>query len=158
ERVARRLGVKPGDKVRLGVERFSEIPRTTLLAKRSLDDSSAALTLTVAAVLPADASGNDFNLTPNPAAPLHGFVPVRTLSDLVQNDAGESKTFPPKVTALLSSGTSVAELNAALKSKLTASDFGLRVRVPERGKTVRRPRGFVSIESEQLVMDGATAN
>ena len=37
-------------------------------------------------VLPADSFGNDFNLTPNPAAPLNVFVPIRTLARLA---AGE---------------------------------------------------------------------
>ena len=32
-RVAEKLGVKPGDKVKLGVERFSDLPRSSSLAK-----------------------------------------------------------------------------------------------------------------------------
>jgi ABC-type antimicrobial peptide transport system permease subunit len=158
-RIAAKLGLTAGDKVKLGVERFSDIPRASLFAKRSLDDSLVTATLTIAAVLPADAVGNDFNLTPNPAAPLNLFVPLRTLSDLVQNEPGETKSFPPKATTFLSSGATVAELNAALKAKLTVADFGLKVRVPQRviDRKQREPRGYVSIESEQLVMDDATA-
>lgn len=157
-RIATKLGLTVGDKVKLGVERFSDIPRASLFAKRSLDDSLTTATLVIAAVLPVDAVGNDFNLTPNPAAPLNVFVPLRTLSDLVQNEVGESKLFPPKATALLSSGATVAELNAALRAKLTVADFGLKIRVPERviDRKQREPRGYVSIESDQLVMDDAT--
>jgi putative ABC transport system permease protein len=102
---------------------------------------------------------NDFNLTPNPSAPLNIFIPLRTLSDLVQNELGESKSFPPKATALLSSGASVAELNAALKPKLTVADFGLKVRIP--GQVLDRKqqveKGYISVESDQLVMDDATS-
>jgi putative ABC transport system permease protein len=160
-RVADKLGLKVGDKVKLGVERFSDIPRSSLFAKRSLDDSLATLTLSVETILPSDALENDFNLTPNPAAALNVFVPLRTLSDLVQNGLGESKSFPPKATASLSSGATVAELNAALKPKLTVADFGLKVRVSERvidrkDRKQREERGYISVESDQLVMDDTT--
>ncbi len=158
-RVAAKLAVKVGDRVKLAVERFSDIPRSSLFAKRSLDESLATLTLIVAAILPSDAPENDFNLTPNPATPLNIFVPLRTLSDLVQNELGESKSFPAKATTLLSSGAIVEELNAALRPKLTIADFGLKVRVVERAidKKQRETRGYLSVESDQLVMDDATA-
>jgi ABC-type antimicrobial peptide transport system permease subunit len=159
-RVAEKLGVKAGDRVRLGVERFSEIPRGTLLAKRSLDDGSATLTFGVAAVLPPEAPENDFNLTPNPAAPLNVFVPLRTLSDLVQNEPRQSKSFPPNVTALFASGASVEELNARLKTNLTVTDYGLRIRLPQLQVRDEPPRewGYVSVETDQLVMtDDAAA-
>jgi putative ABC transport system permease protein len=159
-RIAARLGIKIGDKVKLGVERFSEIPRASLFAKRSLDDSLATVTLLVASVLPEDAKENDFNLTPNPAAPLNIYVPLRMLSDLVQNEVGESKMYPSKATTLLSSATSITELNDALRAKLTVADYGLKVRVPERviDRKQREAKGYISIESDQLVMDEITAS
>ena len=40
-RVAEKLGAKAGDKVRLGVERFSELPRSSSLAKRDSADVTA---------------------------------------------------------------------------------------------------------------------
>jgi ABC-type antimicrobial peptide transport system permease subunit len=160
QRVAEKLGVRANDEVQLGVERFSEIPRATLLAKRSLDDSSAARTFTVVAVLPSDAPENDFNLTPNPAAPLNVFVPLKVLSDLVQKQGPRDRTvYPVRVTALLATSAPVADLDAALKAKLTVSDYGLRVRVPElqvRGEP-RRNWGYVSVETDQLVMTQSTA-
>jgi putative ABC transport system permease protein len=87
----------PGDRVRLGVERFSDLPRSSSFGKRAADDVTAAEEFTVAAVLPPDAPGNDFNLTPNPAAPLNVFVPIRTLSRLVTDDAdpGPPPCSPP---------------------------------------------------------------
>src|SRR5262249_48968603 len=125
--------------------------RATLLAKRSLDDSSATLAFTVAAVLAPDAPENDFNLTPNPAAPLNVFVPLKTLSDLAQNEAGESKSLPPKPTPLFASGGSVDEFNAALRQRVTLEDYGLKVRVP------RQRKAYVSVETDQLLMDERTA-
>jgi ABC-type antimicrobial peptide transport system permease subunit len=159
-RVAEKLGVSAGAEVRLDVERFSEIPRATLLSKRSLDDSGASRAFVVAAVLPPDAPENDFNLTPNPGAPLNVFVPLGVLSDLVQKQGPRDRaTYPVKITALLASGAPVADLDAALKAKLTAADFGLRVRVPELQVKGEPPRdwGYLSVETDQLVMTDSTA-
>ena len=86
----------------------------------------------------ADAPGNDFNLTPNPAAPLNVFVPLRTLARLVTGDAD------PKCNALLSSGATAADLTAALRPRLRPEDFGLKFREVTRRK-------YLSVESDQLI-------
>jgi ABC-type antimicrobial peptide transport system permease subunit len=141
-RVAEKLGAKAGDTVRLGVEKFGDLPRTSSLAKRTLDDVTATEPFTVAAVLDADAPLNDFNLTPNPAAPLNVFVPVKALARVVTGDG------QPVATALLAKGASAAELDAALKPKLKAEDFGIKFREVER----RQGRGgYVSVEATELV-------
>ena len=147
DRVAGKLGVKAGDTVKLGVERFSDLPRSSSFARRGSADVTAAEALTVAAVLPPDSSGNDFNLTPNPAAPLNVFVPIGTLGRLVLGDAD------PKATALLSTGATFDVLNEALRSRLRLSDFGLKLReVERRGRT----GGYLSVESADLILAPAT--
>ncbi len=143
DRVAGKLGVKAGDKVKLGIERFSDMPRSSSFAKRAVADATATEELTVAVVLPPDAPWNDFNLTPNPSAPLNVFVPIRTLSRLVSGDAD------PKATALLSSGVTAEELTTALKPRLKLEDFGLKFRDVDR-------RGYLSVEYDQLVLPPAT--
>ncbi len=85
-RVAEKLGASVGDKVKLGVERFTDVPRSSSLAERGAADVTRTEEFMVAAVLPPDAGGNDFNLTPNPAAPLNVFVPLRTLSHLATGE------------------------------------------------------------------------
>src|SRR5262249_42052064 len=52
DRVAGKLGVKPGDRVKLGVERFSDLPRSSSFSRRGAADVTATEALTVAAVLP----------------------------------------------------------------------------------------------------------
>ena len=160
DRVASKLALKAGDRVKLGVERFSDIPRSSLFSKRALDDSLATVTLTVAAVLPADSMGNDFNLTPSPTAPLNVFVPLQTLSDLIQNEPGESKVLPPKVNALLASGATVKALNVALRNKLTLEDFGLMIRKSQEkpGNKQQDEKGYISLESDQLVISDEIAS
>lgn len=143
ERVAAKLGAKPGDRVRIGVEKFSDLPRSSSLAKRDVSDVTGTEELEVAAVLPADAPEGDFNLTPNPAAPLNVFMPVRALARLATGDA------VPLATALLARGASANELDAAIRPKLRAADFGLKLREVERRFGAG---GYVSVESTELIL------
>ena len=151
QRVADRLGAKAGDRVRIGLESVSDLPRGTLLAKRSLADVTTGLTLPVAAVLPPDAPANDFNLSPDPAAPLNVFVPLAALSDALETDTRGRGRPPVRANTLLSDGASATDLTAALRDRLNLDDYGLRVRVPRSGK------GYVAVEPEALLMGGATA-
>ena len=145
-RAADRLQVRAGDRVKLGLPRFSDLPRSSLLAKRSLYEVTATFDLTVAAVLSPDAPLNDFNLTPSPAAPLNVWVPLRTLSESLAEDA--RRRGPPKANALLAFDTPVDVLNDAIKSHLQLEDWSLKVRVTK--------KGYVNVESEQLLMDRST--
>lgn len=142
-RVAQRLGVGDDGSVEVGVEKFSAVPRSSLLGLRGADDVTATLRLPVAAVLPASHPMNDFNLTADPAAPLTVFVPL----DLLQSRLEK----PGKVNALLATGGSAADLSARLASGLTLDDWGLRVAVgPAR-------KAYLSVESDSLVLDPAAA-
>jgi len=149
-RVAERLKVKTGDTVRLGVPRFSDIPRSSSLAKRGVLDTTAAEPFRVAAVLAPDAAANDFNLSPSPAAPMNVFVPQAILSDLVRDETDKSDE--PLANAIFATGGSLEELNAALRRQLRAVDYGLRLRSPSRHER------YLSVESEQLVIPPAQAD
>ncbi|MBA4065897.1 MAG: hypothetical protein C0501_19695 [Isosphaera sp.] len=158
-RVADKLGVGAGGTVRLGVERFSDIPRSSALARRGADDVTAAAEFTVAAVLPAADPKADFQLAPNPAAPLNVFVPLRALSDLVRPrdpDGLKRRDDTVRVNALLAAGGQTAALNDALRQRLRPEDYGLKFRDVER----REPRGanqYLSVESDGLVLAPAAA-
>ncbi len=138
-RVAAALGVKAGDAVDLGVERFSSVPRSSLLGRRGVEDVTTSLRLMVSLVLPPNHPANDFGLSPNPAAPLNVFVPLAFLQAELNQ--------PGKANALLAFSKSPDELNRALDEKLTPEDWGLRVAVAPKRKA------YVSVESEQLVLD-----
>ncbi len=141
-RVAERLKVKSGDKIDLGLERSSNVPRSSVLGKRNADDVTATVRVEVREVLAPDHPANDFNLTPSPTAPLNLYVPLAFLQDAVKQTG--------KVNALLARSGSVTELNEALAEHLELSDYDLRADVaPARG-------AYVSVESEKLVLDGAT--
>jgi putative ABC transport system permease protein len=137
--VASELGVKPGDTVDLGVERFSTVHRSSFLGRRGAEDVTASLRVTVFAVLPAGHPANDFSLVPNPAAPLNVYVPLDYLQHRLEK--------PGKANALLAFSGSVEELNQALAERLTPADWGLQAVVAPKRKE------YVSVESEQLILD-----
>ncbi|HEX4612085.1 MAG TPA: FtsX-like permease family protein [Urbifossiella sp.] len=145
-RVASQLGVAVGDKVRVGVQRFSDLPRSSSLARRGAEDVTAAVAYTVTAVLPPGAPAGEFSLNPSPAAPLNVFVPITALSDQARDESDRSDA--PLATAVFAWGAGVGELDAALKTRLRAEDYGVRLRLPRREK-------YVSIESDQLVLSPA---
>ena len=141
-RVAERLGVKPGDRIDLGLERITNVPRSSVLGKRNADDVTTGVRVQVREVLAADHPANDFNLSPSPSAPLNIYVPLAFL----QKRLG----LPGRVNALLAWRGNVAELNEAFAKNLDLTDWGLRAEVaPVRG-------AYVSVESEKLVLDEPT--
>ncbi|MBM3981083.1 MAG: FtsX-like permease family protein [Planctomycetes bacterium] len=142
-RVAAKLGVKAGEKVRLGLERLTGVPRTSSFAKRDTDEVTKTEELEVFAVLPADAPENDFNLTPNPGAPLNVFVPMTTLSRFATGDSA------PVATVLLARGANAADLDAAVREKLQAEDYGLKLREIDRRFGAG---GYVSVEATELIL------
>jgi putative ABC transport system permease protein len=143
QRVADRLGVKVGVRVRVGVQRFSDLPRSSSLAKRTADDVTATAGYVVAAVLPPGAEAGEFSLAPTPAAPLNVFVPIAALSDQARDESDRSSE--PLATAVFTPVGGAEELNARLKAALRVGDYGVRLRVSRREK-------YVSAESDQLVL------
>ena len=141
--VASRLGVGPGDRVTLGVERFSDLPRSSSIARRTASDATATEEFVVAAILPDESPGNDFNLTPNPATPLNVFVPLRSLARLASGDRD------PIANVLLASGQNLDDLGTSLRDQLRIEDYGLKIR--EIGR-----KGYLSVESDQLILPSAT--
>src|SRR5579883_1183459 len=141
DRTARQVGVKVGDRIELSVQQFSAVPRSSLLGRRSTDDVTASVRVTVAGILAPDAAANDFSLSPNPAPPANVFVPLAYLQQRLQQ--------PGKVNALFAFAGEAPAMNKALASALTPDDAGLRIALPKSRK------GYVSVESEQLVLDPA---
>lgn len=145
-RVAERLGVTVGDRVRIGVQRFSDLPRSSSLAKRGAGDVAGVEGYVVAAVLPPDAPAGEFSLAPSPAAPLNVFVPIAALSEQARDESDRSDA--ALATAVFGWGASAEVLTAGLKANLTPADYGVRLRVS-------RKERYLSVESDQLVLPPA---
>jgi len=141
--VADRLGVKAGDTVELGLRRMSEVPRSSLMGRRDVASLTKSTRFTVSAVLPREHAMNDFNLTPNPMPPLNVFVPLAELQRPLEISG--------KVNALLSPRGDTEALNSQFREALELGDWGLHADVaPSR-------QAYVSVESEQLILDEPTA-
>jgi putative ABC transport system permease protein len=141
-RVAMALKYQTRDKIELAVEKFSAVPRSSLLGAKSLDQVTTKVTLDVNTFLPSDHPANDFDLTPNPAAPLNIFVPLEYLQKRLDK--------PGRVNALLGRGAEVQAVNAAFHKNLTLEDWMIRL------QTTTKRNAYISVESEQLVLDAST--
>lgn len=144
--LANRLGVATGDRIRLSVQQFSAVPRGSLLGRRSADDVTTGMTLTVVAVLPDGHPANDLSLVPTPGTPLNLFVSLGYVQDR-QKQAGRANALLGFVAANETDFARTA--NAALADALTPEDLGLRV--------AARRKGYVSVESDQLLLEPPAA-
>jgi ABC-type antimicrobial peptide transport system permease subunit len=152
-RVADKGAAKAGDKLRLSVQQFSSVPRSSILGNRNADDTAVGFDLTVGEVLPPDHPANDFGLLPNPEPVLNVFVPLEQLQRRILKDN------PDRVNALFAFGPDAAAVNAALESKLDLPDWGLRLRTrrdpPTGNRVPDRNLPYVSLESDRLLLEPA---
>lgn len=165
DRLARHLGVQTGDSVSLLVPVPSTIPRESLLGKREGDFHE--IPLTVRAILPESSGAGRLSLNPTQQLPLNAFVPLSVLQEGMglakidrsrRNPAGALA----RVNALFAAARSPADqtgsaapeaaraLDRDLAAVLAPADIGLRL-------VVNAKRGYVSVESEQQILDDALA-
>jgi ABC-type antimicrobial peptide transport system permease subunit len=139
ETLARELGIRTGQDILIRLGKPSAVSTETLLGRR--DDTTAALRLTVAGVIPAEDLGA-FSLRPRQDTPHNVFVPLNTLQRAVDHRdrvnmilvAGNNKEST-------SSEVPLASLRELLRDRVAMSDLGLRVRVDE-------AHDYVAIESD----------
>ena len=121
ETLANEIGVVPGDKLTVHLQKRADVPRETLLGRRETSDAVGALDVTVRAIIgPRD--GGAFSLSPSPVPPLNLFVPLA----LLQTTLGE----PGRVNALLVAGGDPNVLQESLRRHLRLDDWGLVVLDP----------------------------
>jgi len=165
ERLARHLGVHPGDSVSLLVPVPSTIPRESLLGKREGDFHE--IPLTVGAILDENSGAGRLSLNPTQQLPLNAFVPLAALQEgmglsKIERSRRNPIGAPARVNTLFVEARSAADqtgptapeaaraLDTALAADLTPADIGLRL-------VVNSPRGYVSVESEQQILDDPLA-
>jgi ABC-type antimicrobial peptide transport system permease subunit len=129
-----------GGAITLHLPKSSDLPRESLLGRRGASDAIADISLNVTGILDAHHPGANFSLEPGADPPRNLFVPLAWL----QEELG----LPKKVNTLLVRGSSDS-LAENFKSKLILADYGLTLR--------RSPHGYVSLESQQLVLSDAIA-
>jgi putative ABC transport system permease protein len=165
-RLARHLEVRPGDSVSLWVPVPSTIPRESLLGKREGDFHE--IPLTVRAILDESSGAGRLALNPTQQLPLNAFVPLATLQEAmgvekIERSRRNPTGAPARVNTLFVAARSVADqmgpsasdatrvLNSELATILSPADIGLRL-------VVNSERGYVSVESEQQILDDPLAN
>jgi ABC-type lipoprotein release transport system permease subunit len=125
--LARRLGVKAGDRVSLFLQSGDNLPRESLLGKRKSEDVLSRFDVTVRAVLPESGLGR-FTLRPGPAPPLNAYVPLRLIQDRYDPEKRKAP-LAGRVNALFVSGVD-GSLATGVALNLTLDDWGLTLRTP----------------------------
>lgn len=137
--LAAQLAVKPGDVVLLRIGSRQDVPGETLFGRR--EDATRTIRLTTAAVA-RPAQLGEFDLRPGQATSFSMFVSLPWLQRQLAQ--------PGRVNVLLVSsqagGDEAERLRAALRTQLTASDVGVRLRPLESARAV-------SVESVRILLD-----
>ena len=123
------LHAKVGDTLSLSLQKSDAIPRETLLGKRKSDDVVAALTVTVAEILPDSGLGR-FNLQPTPSPTRNVFVPRAFLQDRL-GLGGKVNALFLAADGGMSSDLFVMSFEPLLKQRLTLADWGLKLLSPD---------------------------
>jgi putative ABC transport system permease protein len=139
--LARALDLKPGESIRVTVQKASSLPRASALAKRDVASATRSIALTADHILPPGHPAGEFTLRPGPAQPLNLIVPIRTLQQEIEQ--------PERVNGLLSPPQPLQPVQDELTKSLTLDDWGLKVHVPPARKA------YVAIESRRLILEPA---
>ncbi len=162
DRVATQIAAKPGEKLSLFVEVPSNIPRDALLGDRD-EQQNALIEVTIAEALSPTSAVGRFDLNPSQQLPSIVFVPLKALQEeLGLSEILRSREFPngrparinaaflaaatPKSAMTEKAVRMAEEANGFLAKQLQLADVGLRI-------TQHEDRGYISIESEQLILD-----
>lgn len=182
-RTAHELQVATGDEVTVWVEIPASIPRDSLLGERS--ETTTEIVLTVSAVIPEDVGASRFDLNPGQQLPYNAFLSLGTIQERLGLEEIEvSKRNPiakaARVNTMLMGfpgsttdaipvelkladrsrrlesaadqiSAEVGNLNAVLQKSLTPKDLELNLRAVA-------DRGYLSAESDRMILDDATAS
>ena len=165
DRVARQINAQVGDELTLWVEMPATIPRETQLGGIEEQDTQS-IPLTVSAIFPESSGTGRFDLNPGQQLPLTAFMSLDTLQESVGLEAvRRSRDFPDgkpaRINALFVSlkSSELAEsadaIQAAEKAtnllggSLSLKDLSLR--------TVENERGYIALESEQMILEDSFA-
>ena len=156
KRLADRLELYHGQRITLSAERLSVMPRNTLLARRSFDDTVATATFIVAGIVPDDSPASEFAITPRLDAPLNVYVPLRALGELLEGD----ETVSPLVNILLSTNPDTNAITERLRSHLRLEHYGLRLRYTYRTQSWLwwSFQDYINIESDRMIFEDDISN
>jgi putative ABC transport system permease protein len=165
DRVARQLNAKVGDELTLWVEMPATIPRESQLGGIE-DQDTQSVPLIVSSIFPETSGTGRFDLSPGQQLPLTVFVSLENLQENVGLDAvRRSKEFPngkpARVNAVFVSLNSdeLAESSAAVETAaLTTRHLGESLSLEDLSlRIVENDRGYLALESEQMILEDSFA-
>ena len=162
DRVATAIQASAGDQLKLYLELPANIPRDALLGDRDAQQHQE-ISLTVKSVLPSTSKVGRFDLNPAQQLPLTMFVPLSVLQEeLGLSEIVRSRDFPngrparinavflatanPEAAVTEEAKQTAMEANGFVARQLALTDVGIRI-------TQHEERGYISIESEHLILD-----
>ena len=141
QQLAEQLDVHTGSIVEVSVQKASQIPRSSALARRDTRSSTKSFFVEIRRILgPSDPMAR-FTLNPGPQASLNLIVESARLQQEIEQ--------PERANVLLSPPQPLQPLQAELEKKLSLEDWGLKVHIPE------KRQAYVSIESRRLLLEPA---
>jgi putative ABC transport system permease protein len=136
--LAERLKIKPGERLRLRVQKASSTPRSSVLTARDVSEVTQSVNLEVESILDSKHWAAPFNLSPSPGTPLNLFVPLKYLQRQLEQ-AG-------RINAMLHHGANRDETQQTLKTELKLEDVGLQVNIRGKGK-------YLAVDSSNLLIE-----
>ncbi|MDA1161761.1 MAG: ABC transporter permease [Planctomycetota bacterium] len=166
DRVARQLNAKIGDELTLWVEMPATIPRESLLGGIEEQDTQS-IPLTVSYIFPETSGTGRFDLSPSQQLPLTVFMSLDTLQEAVGlHSVRRSRDFPEgktaRVNAMFAQVVSLhrpdspdaikiaSDATSQLGQSISLEDLSLRI--------VENERGYLALESEQMILEDAFAS
>lgn len=175
-RVASQIGAKAGDELTLWLQLPATIPKESLLGGIE-DEDSTEFPVTVSRVLPETSGVGRFDLNPSQQLPLTVFVSLSELQatvgvEEVRASRRNPTAKPARINAVFVSASAEKDqigdeapqaaerLNEMLSERLTLSDLNLRTAIPVKQVDDEQEvdLGYISLESEQMILEDAFAD
>ncbi len=162
EALSRELSAVVGDSLLLSFERWSEVPRDTLMGEKDAESVVGTARVSVRAVI-ADAGPGRFGLTPSQQTPFNAFVSLSRLQKVLDLDervnavltvdAGET---PGRRTELLAATVSLADMGLTVTRasdhlRIETREFVLRPDVDEAIGAVARELGVPIMRAQSYL-------
>ncbi len=139
--LANQLHLHEGDYIRARLGAVSNIPRSSILGRRSTEDTIQSVRIKVEKILSENHSANQLTLMPGPGTPLNLFMPLKAL----QKNLG----FNGKCNLLYTLQAHPLEaLQKEFKSRVQLRDWGIQIT-----SAGQRDYPHLQVQSSQLMLD-----
>lgn len=136
--LADKLGIKPGDRLRVSLQRQANVPREGLLGERDSEKVLRQIPFEVEVIV-SDSTGGRFTLQTSQTVPLNLYVPLERLAEALEQ--------PGRANALFFA-RSEPGMPEVLAEAMTLDDYGIEF---------HKGNGFLRVESRKKIFDNRLA-